>query len=174
MTNSPYTLLALNNAEANHRLLMACEALSPEEFAAPRIGFFPSLRETLNHILWVDWYYIDALTGGGRGYALFDDRPDYPTAADLRPAQAHSDDRLTAFCRALAPACEHDIILTDRGPLGSVPERTDLILLHLFQHQIHHRGQAHAMLSGTSVTPPQLDEFFCALDGNRANPELPL
>jgi uncharacterized damage-inducible protein DinB len=36
----------------------------------------------------------------------------------------------------------------------------DRLLLHLFQHQIHHRGQAHAMLSGTSVAPPQLDEFF--------------
>ena len=33
---------------------------------------------------------------------------------------------------------------------------------HLFEHQIHHRGQAHAMLSSTSVAPPQLDEFFCA------------
>ena len=34
--------------------------------------------------------------------------------------------------------------------------------MHLFQHQVHHRGQAHAMLSGTSVSPPQLDEFFSA------------
>jgi len=39
-------------------------------------------------------------------------------------------------------------------------ERADRLLLHLFQHQIHHRGQAHAMLSGTSAPPPQLDEFF--------------
>jgi uncharacterized damage-inducible protein DinB len=39
-------------------------------------------------------------------------------------------------------------------------ERFDRLLLHLFQHQIHHRGQAHCMLSGTSVPPPQLDEFF--------------
>ena len=37
-------------------------------------------------------------------------------------------------------------------------------LLHLFQHQIHHRGQAHAMLAGTSVAPPQLDEFFLEFD----------
>jgi len=36
------------------------------------------------------------------------------------------------------------------------------LLLHLFQHQIHHRGQAHAMLSATSVSPPQLDEFFAS------------
>jgi uncharacterized damage-inducible protein DinB len=39
-------------------------------------------------------------------------------------------------------------------------ERIDRLLLHLFQHQIHHRGQAHAMLSATDVRPPQLDEFF--------------
>jgi uncharacterized damage-inducible protein DinB len=39
-------------------------------------------------------------------------------------------------------------------------ERRDRLLLHLFQHQIHHRGQVHAMLAGTTVKPPQLDEFF--------------
>jgi uncharacterized damage-inducible protein DinB len=39
-------------------------------------------------------------------------------------------------------------------------ERCDRLLMHLFQHDIHHRGQAHAMLSGTRVKPPQLDEFF--------------
>ncbi len=32
--------------------------------------------------------------------------------------------------------------------------------MHIFLHDQHHRGQAHAMLSGTSVKPPQLDEFF--------------
>jgi hypothetical protein len=39
-------------------------------------------------------------------------------------------------------------------------ERRDRLLMHLFQHQIHDRGQAHAMLSGTRIKPPQLDEFF--------------
>ena len=41
-------------------------------------------------------------------------------------------------------------------------ERADRLLLHIFQHQVHHRGQAHAMLSGTPVAPPQLDEFYSA------------
>ena len=50
--------------------------------------------------------------------------------------------------------------MTDRGADGLVPERLDAVLAHLFQHQIHHRGQAHAMLAGTDVPPPQLDEFF--------------
>jgi len=43
-------------------------------------------------------------------------------------------------------------------------ERTDDLLLHLFMHQTHHRGQVHAMLAGSSVRPPQLDEFLTASD----------
>ncbi len=39
-------------------------------------------------------------------------------------------------------------------------ERAAQVLAHLFMHQTHHRGQVHAMLSGTAVSPPQLDEFM--------------
>ncbi len=52
---------AYQNAWANHRLLAACAKLSPEEFAARRTSFFPSLKATLNHILTVDWLYVEAL-----------------------------------------------------------------------------------------------------------------
>ena len=44
--------------------------------------------------------------------------------------------------------------------LRKMAEIPDRLLLHLFQHDVHHRGQAHCMLSGTGVKPPQLDEFF--------------
>lgn len=43
-------------------------------------------------------------------------------------------------------------------------ERRDRLLMHLFQHQLHYRGQAHAMLVGTAIQPPQLDEFFSAAE----------
>ncbi|HKU41880.1 MAG TPA: DinB family protein, partial [Polyangiales bacterium] len=52
---------ACNNAWSNLRLLRACTRLSDAEFTAPRTGFFPSLEDTLNHILTVDWLYVDAL-----------------------------------------------------------------------------------------------------------------
>lgn len=52
----------------------------------------------------------------------------------------------------------------DRGSAGVIDERCDDLLVHLLQHQIHHRGQVHAMLAGTPVKPPQLDEFFLAFD----------
>jgi uncharacterized damage-inducible protein DinB len=64
--------MARNNAWANHRLLAACAQLSDAEFAATRTSFFPSLKETLNHSLSVDLYYIDALEQGGGGQSIFD------------------------------------------------------------------------------------------------------
>jgi uncharacterized damage-inducible protein DinB len=170
MTNA-WHLMALNNAASNATLLAACAALTEEEFAASRTSFFPSLRETLNHILWVDAFYIDALTGGGIGHRIWDDEPDHATAATLAPAQAAMDARLTAFCATVTPQALAAPLGLDRDPKGIVTERVDLTLLHLFQHQIHHRGQAHAMLAGTRVPPPQLDEFFLPSDRHPLNPE---
>jgi len=165
---SPFLLLALNNAWANDRLIAACEGLAEGGFAARRTSFFPSLRSTLNHIHAVDRYYIDAMTRGGLGPHAFYDAPDFASAALLRPAQAMLDQRLIRFCEDLEPGAEAGFVTTDRGAKGMVAERVDHLLLHLFQHQTHHRGQAHAMLAGTEVKPPQLDQFFLAFDGGRA------
>ena len=55
---------------------------------------------------------------------------------------------------------------------GIMHENATRLLAHLFQHQIHHRGQAHAMLAGTPVKPPQLDEFFCANEAHLRAAEL--
>ena len=150
---------AYNNAWANHRLLTACAALTQAEFEAERTGFFPSIRATLNHILVVDLFYVDAMEGGRLGYAAFADPEPCRTMAELAPAQAAIDRRLVAWCEALGPDGPDRIVEVHR-PRGIQRERADRLLLHLFQHDIHHRGQVHAMLSGTSVKPPQLDEFF--------------
>jgi uncharacterized damage-inducible protein DinB len=148
--------MACNNAWANHRLLGACARLRQGAFEAGRAGFFPSLQATLNHNLIVDRFYVDALEGGTLGPAAFLDRVPCPTVAMLQPAQAAVDRRLIAVCEGIDPARVVELVRADRVQLM----RADRLLLHLFQHQVHHRGQAHAMLSDTSVAPPQLDEFF--------------
>lgn len=65
----PYRATAHNDAWANHRLLTACARLEPDEFAAKRTGFFPSLRATLNHVLVIDRFYVEAMEGGTLGPA---------------------------------------------------------------------------------------------------------
>jgi uncharacterized damage-inducible protein DinB len=155
----PFRAMAYNNAWANHRLLTACLALSPDEFTAKRTGFFPSLRATLNHILIVDHFYVDAMEGGTLGPAAWADQEPCATVAALKDAQAAVDRRLLSIVETIDSAGLECIVSVHRET-SIQRERMDRLLLHLFQHQVHHRGQAHAMLSGTSVSPPQLDEFF--------------
>src|ERR1700677_4594373 len=92
----PYRAMAYNNGWANHRLLAACALLPESEFTAPRIGFFPTIRATLNHILIVDLFYVDAMEGGTLGPAARVDREPCETIAALRQAQAAVDGRLVA------------------------------------------------------------------------------
>jgi uncharacterized damage-inducible protein DinB len=154
-----YRAMAHNNGWANHRLLTACQGLSQADFVAPRAGFFPSLRATLNHILVVDRFYVDAMEGGALGPAAWADETPCATLAALQPAQADVDRRLIAVVDGIGPSDLGRIVDVHRGDRIQ-RERLDRLLLHVFQHQIHHRGQAHAMLSATTVAPPQLDEFF--------------
>ena len=165
---------AHNNAWANHRLLGACEQLGQAEFEAPRVGFFASIRATLNHTLTVDWYHVDAIERGLRvdppnpaWAAFFEPEAPYADAAGLHAAQRDCDARLIALCRSLDPVRLEQRVGVPRRERVE-PEPLHRLLAHLYQHQTHHRGQAHAMLSGSSVAPPQLDEFFCAGAGDAA------
>lgn len=162
-----YQQFAYNNLMANNRLISACEKLAQGEFDAPRTGFFPSIKKTLNHILTVDWFYVDALEGGDLGPKAWENPEPFDNPTDLKKAQRDVDQRLIAFCADLKiEALDQNLkFYRFNEPLGNV-------LSHLFQHQIHHRGQAHAMFSGTSLPPPQLDEFMFRSDFDERADEL--
>ena len=148
------------NRLANHRLHHAMRTLSREEFQATRTSFFPSLAETLNHILAVDLYYLAALNGEADMARQWDDAPICETVADLAFAQAAADERFIDHVGSLSAAQLEDVIDMVRGEGRIQRERRGHVIAHLLNHQVHHRGQAHAMLAGTAVKPPQLDEFL--------------
>jgi len=147
------------NALSNQRLGAALLQLPQSDWQAVRTGFFPSLALTLNHILAVDGYYIGALRGEpGLVEAWRDFQPCTHAAQWLR-RQRESDLCLVACCAALQASDVDAMVSLPRG--GPVQrDRVGHVLAHLFNHQTHHRGQAHAMLCGTAVKPPQLDEFM--------------
>jgi uncharacterized damage-inducible protein DinB len=171
MTSAADLLLAQarNNAWANATLHAAVAALSPDAYRAQYPSFFGSIPRTLNHIYEVDLYYVDALLAAGRGRSIFA-RDDIEDRAALAEAQAASDASLSAHCERLDIALLATPVIIER-PDGPSSERRDHVLLHVFQHQVHHRGQVHAMLSQAGVEPPQLDEFF--LEWGRAPTALP-
>lgn len=159
---------AYQNAWANHRLLKACAQLTPAEFAAPRTSFFPSIKATLNHILTVDWYYLEAIERSLAGLPPhpqplrhYEPEEPFDACADLSRAQRAADRRLIAACASLSDDRLGEPVAVPRSK-GVVHEPLRRLLAHVFQHDIHHRGQVHAMLAGTPVAPPQLDEFFCS------------
>jgi uncharacterized damage-inducible protein DinB len=185
MTNMPpsplahhFFTMACNNAWANHRLLNACGRLSQADFVAPRTSFFPSIKATLNHILTVDWFYVDALERAFRGEPtntepsrFFTPEEPFDRCSELQQAQQKTDRRLIDACAALTEAQLVMPVPVQRRA-GILTENATRLLAHLFQHQIHHRGQVHAMLAGTPVAPPQLDEFFCANEAHLRAAEL--
>lgn len=155
--------LAQMNRLANHRLHRACAALTPTDYSAPRSGFFPSIRATLNHILLVDRFYINAMQGHRIDRTALNDAQGLAYLEDLVVQQADCDTQLLALVAALTIEDLSRIVVVDRGDREQ-HDRMDDLLSHLFQHQTHHRGQVHAMLSSTEVPPPQLDEFIVGDD----------
>jgi uncharacterized damage-inducible protein DinB len=152
------------NRLANRRLQAALANLSTSELHAKRISFFPTIIGTLNHLLAVDRYYIAALHGEPdmeeqyRRFAPHDDLVPYAAAQDA------SDNKLIAYCDRLDDAGANAVVAMLHGPEPTKSDLACLVLQHLFMHQTHHRGQVHAMLSGTHVRPPQLDEFILHVD----------
>jgi uncharacterized damage-inducible protein DinB len=133
--------------------------LSRAEFHAPRTSFFPSLARTLNHILEVDLYYIGALHREPDHRAAVMAFVPFDELAALAERQAASDERLITYCDRLDAAGVDAVVEMERAQ-HIQRDRVGHVLAHLFNHQTHHRGQAHAMLSGTAIKPPQLDEFM--------------
>ena len=159
------------NALSNHRLGQALGQLGAAEWQARRTSFFPSLAQTLNHILAVDHYYIGALHREPdlrENYAAF---VPCTSAAEWLSRQRRSDQRLVDWCAALdAAAIDGWVELPRAGHVQR--DRAGHVLAHLFNHQTHHRGQVHAMLAGTAVAPPQLDEFMMPSEAHLRGPDM--
>mgnify|MGYP001800150822 CR=1 FL=1 len=163
---------AYNNAWSNHRLLRACGQLSAADLAATRPCFFGSIIATLNHILIVDWFYVSALEGACIGSDAFVDELQNPDLEAQLSALREVARRLIAVTEDATLSNPVRRVQMIRGS-GVQEDRFDRTFLHLIQHQIHHRGQVHGLLSMTDVAPPQLDEFYMAwdMDATRRAPD---
>jgi uncharacterized damage-inducible protein DinB len=134
-------------------------AMPHADWQATRTSFFPSLARTQNHVLAADLYCVGALY---REPDPMMDYRDFEPCADLAAyvrRQRECDGRRIAFCDALDGQGVDAWVEPPRGDHVQ-RDRVAHVLAHLFNHQTHHRGQLHAMLSGTAVAPPQLDEFM--------------
>jgi uncharacterized damage-inducible protein DinB len=157
MSSEYFRRLALYNRWANARLYAAALDLSDQTYRLHVGVFFGSLHGTLNHLLLTDRLWLKRLTGEGDhpnqlNAILYDDR------AELTRARMAEDRRLISVVEKYdeaALAALHSYRTTSGMPQSQVLSE---ILMHLFNHQTHHRGQAHGCLSIlTGAAPPPLD-----------------
>ena len=152
-----YPALARYNAWANHRIYAAAAALPDDRYRADRGAFFKSVHGTLNHLLVTDRIWLSRFSGE-RASADPLDAILYDDLASLHAARQAEDTRIISFIDALD---DKALAGTFRYTRASTPERfeQDLepALDHMFNHQTHHRGQIHAILTGLGVAAPALD-----------------
>ncbi len=157
---SHYRMLGHYNAWANARLYDAVSRLDEAQYKADRGAFFKSVHGTLNHLLATDMIWMKRFTGEG-------DAPDRldailcETFDTLRPARVAEDARIKAYVDGLN---EERIAGTISYRRVSSPEQfvqqLAPALAHWFNHQTHHRGQAHALLTGLGQPATELDLLF--------------
>lgn len=165
---------ARNNAWSNYRLFGVCKKLPEAELITRRASFSPTILETLNHTLVVDWYFLDALLGGGRGQESIAHAMQFDDINQLSAVQRDTDARLMAFCAKLDDkAVVREVTLT-RPDDVMMRESVSSVLSHLFNHQTHHRGQVHAMLCDVTQLPPQLGEYHLESDAQFRNSDFNL
>jgi uncharacterized damage-inducible protein DinB len=146
-----YRMFAAFNRWANERLYAKAAELTEAEYRADRGAFFKSVHGTLNHLLVGDRIWMHRFDGSGDyptelDAILFDNLP------DLHAARRSEDERIARYMDGLDPG-------KLSGPLRYISYRTIVnpttitqplapALDHFFNHQTHHRGQVHALLTG--------------------------
>ena len=147
------------NAWANSRIYNAAKQLTDIQRKEDRRGFFKSIHNTLNHILLADLIYRERLEKKPATFKALDEIL-YDDFAELETAHRSNDAWYVEFCDDLAPeelegSLSFQAVGMDTPEFFSLPLR--LCLTNLFQHQIHHRGQVHHMISHAGLYPPPVD-----------------
>lgn len=160
MDTAHFRTFAGYNAWANRRLYDACAALPVEEYQRPRASFFGSIHATLNHILVGDRLWNGRLTGNLAIGITALNQILYPDLATLRAAREAEDKGLIAFLEGRDDAWLEGM-LDYRNMAGETrQDPLRIVMAHIFNHQTHHRGQVHGLLSQTAVPPPPLDLIY--------------
>jgi uncharacterized damage-inducible protein DinB len=157
MNSQHYLMFARYNSWANQRLYHSVATLSDDEYRADAGVFFKSAHATLNHLLVTDRIWLSRLTG----------RPDAPDRLDailfdplssLLEAREKQDTDIREYAASLSDEDLQGVIKYRRV---STPEQHVQVvwhaLAHWFNHQTHHRGQVHAILTRLGRVAPDLD-----------------
>ena len=151
-----FQLLANFNKWTNEKIIISCKKLTETEYEKDRGAFFSSIHGTLNHLLVVDRAYIARIKGKNHGLKGLDQIL-FESLLQLEEARIKEDKHLVDLVNGLSEESIYKEITYKGFETGNTTYTINMILITLFNHQTHHRGQIHNMLSQAGIKPPQID-----------------
>jgi uncharacterized damage-inducible protein DinB len=141
--------MAAYNAEMNRRLYGAAGRLSDAERRVERGAFWGSIHGTFNHLLWADQMWMSRFDGWEKPPVSIKQSAGTMDAWDaMRAKRAELDARLEAWAGRVSPEWLAGSLTWFSGAAQrEMSRQRDVLVVHLFNHQTHHRGQAHALLT---------------------------
>ena len=155
---------------ANHRVMNAAATLTLEQFTRDLRGSFPSLRDTVVHLISAEWAWLTYWTHPSPGPELAADLGKRREA--LFTAQAFPD--LAAVQTKWAEIEKNQIEfvsrLTEEGLTRMFPYRGKQVALaglmqHLANHSTYHRGQVALMMRQLGAEPVATDFHVFLVEG---------
>jgi uncharacterized damage-inducible protein DinB len=152
-----FAMMAGYNAWCNESIYDVAAQLSDADYRADRGAFFKSVHGTLNHLLVADRIWLKRFSGKGEAPNRLDAIL-FENLSELRAARQKEDERIVAYVDSLSEADLAGRIRyrTITNPI-EIEQPLAPALVHFFNHQTHHRGQAHCLLTGFGLDAPSLD-----------------
>lgn len=163
MPNKEYTLtMARYNLWQNESLLNAADGLSASELEKDRGAFFGSIQKTMSHIFWGDMLWMNRFAGTPAPQGGISESTDIIKSWDqFRIERTAFDARILDWAHGVSPEWfEGDLNWFSGAINRDVTKPKTMLVTHLFNHQTHHRGQVHAMLTSAGAKPEDTDLPF--------------
>ena len=155
--------MALYNRWQNRSLYGASDTLSDAQRREVLGAFFGSIHGTLNHLLWGDRTWMARFAGWPRpAPKSIAESPDYyPAWDDLKHQRQETDEAIIAWAGGIAQSDLEGDLTWFSGAVGrDVSRPKSLLITHFFNHQTHHRGQVHCLLTQFGAKPEATDLAF--------------
>jgi uncharacterized damage-inducible protein DinB len=154
--------MARYNRWQNENLYGVADKLSDEDRRRERGAFFGSIHKTLSHLLWGDRAWMARFTDAPKPPGGIPESVSlFPDWEGLKQERAATDAALITWSNSLDPAwLAGDLTWFSGAANRQMSMPTGLLVTHFFNHQTHHRGQVHAMLTQAGGKPHETDLFL--------------
>jgi uncharacterized damage-inducible protein DinB len=154
--------MAAYNAEMNRRLYAAAGRLSDDARRLPRGAFWGTIHGTLCHLLWGDRMWMARFDGWEKPAAgIKDSAALVPDFAGLQQARFEADERISSWAaRVSEPWLAEDLVWYSGAARQEMRSPRGLLVAHFFNHQTHHRGQVHALITAAGEHTGDTDLFL--------------